>query len=415
MVKRSPLAWALIALWCIFRAAAPNPASGADLSELLPELSPGDVLLVADSDGDILYGHNANRMYTPASTLKILTALAALHHFGASYRFKTEFYLDPEQNLKIKGYGDPLLTSEAWEQIALELAPALEQFGNLLVDDSYFSSHIVIPGRGNSTNPYDAPVGALCANFNTVFYRYDKKGRIVSAEPQTPITPLAREKIPALEIEKGRYTFLRDRNEIGRYAGELLVHFLNRRGVSHSGNIRPGRIGTTDRLLYTYRSGFSMETVVAKMLTYSNNFMANQILVSMGAHIYGPPGTLEKGISVLDRYCREELRLQHVQLAEGSGISRRNQLSAMDMLGILRSFAKYRHLLTGEGGIRYKSGTLAGIRTRAGYIEVPDQGPYYFVIFLKDSEIDIEDIMKAVAGHIHRAGSGSAEKKHGDV
>ena len=41
-----------------------------------------DALLVADPDGRILYEKNQTKKLIPASTIKILTALAALNHFG---------------------------------------------------------------------------------------------------------------------------------------------------------------------------------------------------------------------------------------------------------------------------------------------------------------------------------------------
>jgi D-alanyl-D-alanine carboxypeptidase/D-alanyl-D-alanine-endopeptidase (penicillin-binding protein 4) len=305
--------------------------------------------------------------------------------------------VDAEQDLKVKGYGDPLLISEVWREMALDLASRLDSFRNLLVDNTYFSSSIRIPGRGRSTNPYDAPVGALSANFNTVFYHRDEKGKIVSAEPQTPITPLARRKILDLEQETGRYTFLREDEEIARYGGELLAHFLKEQGVAQSGGVYAGPVGDNDRLIHTYRSRFALETAVEKMLEYSNNFMANQLLVAVGAHIHGAPGTREKGIWVLETFCEERLGIKGIRLVEGSGISRENQLTAVDMLRILKAFTGYRHLLTKQGNIRYKSGTLRGIRTRAGYIEPPGKGPHPFVLFLKDSEMDIERVMEAVA------------------
>ncbi|MBW2203556.1 MAG: D-alanyl-D-alanine carboxypeptidase [Deltaproteobacteria bacterium] len=46
-----------------------------------------DAVLVADPDGRILYEKNQAKRLVPASTIKILTALAALNHFGPTYRF----------------------------------------------------------------------------------------------------------------------------------------------------------------------------------------------------------------------------------------------------------------------------------------------------------------------------------------
>ena len=71
-----------------------------------------DAVLVSDSHGRTLFSKNADHRLVPASTLKILTALAALHYLGPDHRFITEFYMDHNNNLFVKGYGDPLLISE---------------------------------------------------------------------------------------------------------------------------------------------------------------------------------------------------------------------------------------------------------------------------------------------------------------
>ncbi len=360
-----------------------------------------DALLVADPDGRILYKKNETKRRIPASTIKVLTALTALSHFGPSYRFRTEFYTDTFQNLKVKGYGDPLLTSEILQELADYLSTKILRFQDLVLDNTYFSSHIRIPGCGNSTNPYDAPVGALCANFNTVVFRRDGKGRIISLERQTPMIPFARDRIQSLGLKGGRHTFLHDPRDAARYAGELLFHFLRKRGVKSQGNIRFGPVGPDDTLIYTYESIFTLETVVQKMLKSSSNFMANQILIALGASVCGPPGTLAKGVRAVTDYAKNELLLQNIKIVEGSGISRQNRISALEMLTILKEFRPYRHLLKRKDNVLYKTGSLKGIRTEVGYIEGDRQELYYFVIFFNrrnsDMNAAINCVRKAIA------------------
>ncbi|MBW1743754.1 MAG: D-alanyl-D-alanine carboxypeptidase, partial [Deltaproteobacteria bacterium] len=357
-------------------------------------------LLVAGPDGRIIYSKNAAKKCVPASTLKILTGLAAIDHLGKSYRFRTEFYMDCDQNLKVKGYGDPLLISEVWQEIANALAPKLHGLNDLVLDDTYFADDI-IPGVGSSTNPYDAPNGALCANFNTVFFKRDGTGRIVSAEPQTPLTPLGRQKIRQLGLDTGRYTFSHHKHEAALYAGEILTHFLKENGKVHQGDMRAGVVNPGDTLIYVYHSVFTLDEAVEKMLEFSNNFMANQILLALGAQVGGPPGTLAKGVDVISNYCREVLGLSNVQIIEGSGISRENRLSPLDMLAVLKRFEPYRALLVREGPLFYKTGSLRGIRTRAGYIEDNSGSPYYFAIFLNSSHADIDSIVNCVKKSLH--------------
>lgn len=380
-----------LALW-ILRPAAIDARQGLSC---LNRISSNDSIIVAATDGRVLFSKNKARKFVPASTLKLLTSLAAIHHLGLPYRFLTEFYMDSEQNLKIKAYGDPLLISEVWQEIAGILINRIRNVNNLIIDTTYFSHPIVIPGRNRSTNPYDAPVGALCANFNTVFFDRDKQGKIVSAETQTPLISYARKKIRSQGLKKGRYTFSHDPKDAARYAGELFLHFLRQKGIQANGKIRLDAVGPGDKLILSYRSMFTLEHVLKKMLEFSSNFMANQITIALGARVYGPPGTLSKGVRVVNDYAKKELNLRDITVVEGSGISRKNRLSALDMLTVLKQFRPYRHILMKKDNIIFKTGSLKGIRTQAGYIEGAE-GPYFFVIFLNREDLKIESLVDCI-------------------
>ncbi|MBW2018831.1 MAG: D-alanyl-D-alanine carboxypeptidase [Deltaproteobacteria bacterium] len=395
-LKRIPASWYPAILVCAVWLLQPAASLALEASSLLSRISAQDALLVASPDGHIIYKKNETRKCIPASTLKILTALAAIHHLGTSYRFQTEFYQDPEQSLKVKGYGDPLLISEVWQKIAQALAARIQGFKDLILDDTYFVHDIRIPGVGDSTNPYDAPNGALCANFNTFFFKRDDTGRMISAEPQTPLTPFALERLRLLGSNDGRYTICHNGHDAARYAGELLAYFLKEKGKAGQGEVRVGMVDPGDRLVYTYHSIFTLGQALKKMFEFSSNFMANQILIALGAYVHGPPGTLAKGVRVLNDYAREVLHLNDIEIADGSGISRKNRLSALDMFAILKRFEPHRALLVREGQVFYKSGTLRGVKTRAGYIEGRSGNPYYFIIFLNSSHADIDSILDCV-------------------
>jgi D-alanyl-D-alanine carboxypeptidase/D-alanyl-D-alanine-endopeptidase (penicillin-binding protein 4) len=66
------------------------------------------------------------------------------------------------------------------------------------------------------------------------------------------------------------------------------------------------------------------------------------------------------------------------------------------MLTVLRRFEPHRALLVREGEVLYKSGTLGGVKTRAGYIEGRSGNLHYFVIFLNGSHADIDSILDCV-------------------
>ncbi len=362
-----------------------------------------DSFLVATSSGKILFEKNAGKQRVPASTLKVLTALAVLDHFGPSYRFQTEFYMDPHQNLKIKGYGDPLLISEVLHQIADIVSKRTASFRNIILDDTYFSSRISVPGCENTTNPYDAPIGALCANFNTVAFKF-RKNKPCSTESQTPMVPFMAHQIRTLDLQSGRRTFTHNSKKAALYVGELLRHLLKKRGVKTRGTIRFGAVLPTDTLIFTYKSIFSLETVVQKMLHSSSNFMANQIFVALGASVYGPPGTLAKGIRATQAYIKKELGPKYnIKLVEGSGLSRQNHLSAYDMLAILEKFKPYRNLLKRQDQVLYKTGSLKGISARAGYIEGKSFDSYYFAVFFNRTGSNIAAMVNCIKKAIGKA------------
>ena len=401
-VKVAPALW-LTAVFLVSGVLAPALARAGQSFPCLKGGASSDALLVADKVGRILHRRNEANKYVPASTLKILTALAAFHYLGPSYCFSTEFYVDSDGNLKVKGYGDPLLISEALKDISKTLAKKIPVFQDLVLDDTYFSLNITIPGRSHSTNPYDAPTGALCANFNTIFFRRDKGGKIVSAEPQTPMIPYARGKARSLGLRRGRYTFTHDRREASRYTGELLLHFLKEQGVRSHGELRLSAVTPGDRLIHTYRSMFTLEEAIKKMMGSSNNFMANQIFIALGARAYGPPGTLAKGVKAVSYYAAKELGLEGAKIVEGSGISRKNRLSPLHMMTVLKHFRPYRRLLRKNGKVLYKTGSLRGIRALAGYVEGPaEEGPDRFVIFLKRANIRFSSLIRCVGRSVYK-------------
>ncbi|MCP4722344.1 MAG: D-alanyl-D-alanine carboxypeptidase, partial [Desulfobacteraceae bacterium] len=165
-------------------------------------------VILADNQGKILYSRNKDRQFTPASILKILTSLAAADYFGMDHRFKTLYAYDKiTKNLHIKGFGDPLFISEVLQDLCRQISEKTNArtINKIILDQSFFHPDINIPGTGNSLNPYDATSGALCANFNTLSFKWSpiQKGYI-SAEPQTPLLPDFLEEIKASGQKQGR-------------------------------------------------------------------------------------------------------------------------------------------------------------------------------------------------------------------
>lgn len=358
-----------------------------------------DAVLLSDPNGRVLFSHNADRPLIPASALKVLTALTALHYLGPEFRFVTEFYTDRDSNLKVKGLGDPMLVSESVRDMAralsLRVGPDGKSFKDLILDHSYFDAPVTIPGVNASFEPYDAPNGALCVNFNTVFFMRNAEGHYVSAEPQTPLLPTVINRIRASGLSSGRIVLSAARNEHTFYAGQLMLYFLKQQGFEPGGKVRIGKVDSSrDTLLFRYPSGFSLEQVIENLLEYSNNFTANQLFIAAGARACGPPGTLDKGVRAATAYAKNVLKLPDVEIVEGSGISRENRITARGLVRVLDAFAPYHRLMQRDGRQYYKTGTLYGINTRAGYLEDEKGGLYRFAVLVNTPKRSIDRIMQ---------------------
>ena len=383
-------------VWAITVIVSLAGGAHAGISNLESMIDDRDALVVMNDKGNIILSKNASNRLIPASTLKILTALSAFHYLGDNYRFKTEFFIDNNSNLVVKGYGDPLFISEVISSCCEKIKPIISQNSNtlndIIIDHSYFES-IDIPGVSGSSEPYDAPVGALCANFNTVAFSHDSRGRIVSDEKQTPLLPFLITRINQSGLHTGR--IILNTNERDLYVGYLLKYFLEKQGIIVKGKIRVDRtLRKEDRKIYVFESPFDIQDVVKKLLDFSNNFIANQLLVSIGAKIYGEPGNLEKGIRAVKQYSDTRLGLKDYTLAEGSGLSRKNRISAYDMAKLVRMFVDHRSLMRTRNNVNFKTGTLTGISTRVGYLTTPSGRMYSFVIFCNTPGKSAENIQR---------------------
>ena len=367
---------------------AANPSQSKLDIQLKSLVRHGSVLIANEQKVLYRYPPNKNPLLIPASVLKYATALSALHYFGSEYSFNTEFYIDQNHSLVIKGKGDPFLVSEEWQRIAqqISLLPDVpEKMQGLFFDTSLFSEKIKIPGISFSNNPFDAHNGALVVNFNTVFVKVDSKGHVTSAEKQTPLTPLARRL--AKKLSPGTHRISIQPNLSFTYSGELIKSFFRKEGFSFEiKNVALRSVRNRDHLFYTHSNILTLKEVIAGMLRFSNNFTANQLLLTVGLQRYGPPATLEKGTRALTEYLRQEVKLpkEQFKLVEGSGISRKNRLTPEAIWQLLKAFAPYQDLLHEDNGVLLKTGTLRGVYTMAGYL--PGTQPLYFAILLNQSQ-----------------------------
>lgn len=359
----------------------PFPAA-AGVKETVAQLAPQALVLVVDAKGNELVAQNADEAFVPASVAKIVTTWLAMQTLGGNYRFQTRFYLDDKRTLYVRGGGDPFLVSEELASLAGKLVAIIgkKPITGIVLDPSYFPPDLRVAGIEDTNESYNALNSALAVNFNTVSaVRNGDKVRI--GEKQTPLTPLAisqfRERGPE---GRGRISLSQDPAVSLQYAGELISAFIEKAGGSVKGPITTGAVPAGLKPVYVHNQSRPLSKILIELLRASNNYIANQVFLEIGAQKYGAPVSLEKSLKVLNDTLAANGLAADIKLEEGSGISRNNRFTARGLAKLLERFSSYADLLRGHDGGMNKSGSLEGVRTLAGYADTKGHGRVRFVI-----------------------------------
>jgi serine-type D-Ala-D-Ala carboxypeptidase/endopeptidase (penicillin-binding protein 4) len=360
----------------------------AGVKEDVAALAPKGLVLVVDAKGNALVSQNTDKPFVPASVTKIVTAWLAMAVLGGDYRFVTRFYLDDKRVLYVRGGGDPFLISEELAPLATRLVATVgkEPITGIVLDASYYPSNLRIPGIEDTDESYNALNSALAVNFNTI--NAVRSGNTVrSGEKQTPITPLA---ISQFRLRgpngKGRISLSQDPTVSLQYAGELIAAFIEQAGGSVKGKISTGTVPAGREPVYVHRQSRALSQILIALLRASNNYIANQVFLEIGAHRLGGPVSLEKSLKVANEMLAAHGLATAIHLEEGSGISRNNHFTARGLAKVLELFAPHADLLRGHDGGMNKTGTMEGVRTLAGYADTSSHGRVRFVISLTSND-----------------------------
>jgi len=376
--------WSRLLLLALLLPPAPVLAGA---KENIAALASSGLVLVVDADGKELVAQNADQPFVPASVTKIVTAWLALEVLGSDYRFQTRFYLDNNRVLYVRGGGDPFLISEELALLAPQLVAAVgkQPLAGIVLDASYYPADLRIPGIEASKESYDALNSALAVNFNTI-YAERSANSVVSAEKQTPITPLAIKQFRARGPKgRGRISLSQDPAVSLQYAGELIAAFIAQSGGSVKGPISTGPVRQGLEPVYVHRQSRTLSEILVELLRASNNYIANQVFLEIGGHRLGGPVSLEKSLQVAHEILAAHGLADAIHLEEGSGISRGNRFTARGLAKVLALFAPHADLLHGHDGGTNKTGSLEGVRTLAGYTGTSTHGQVRFVISLRSN------------------------------
>jgi serine-type D-Ala-D-Ala carboxypeptidase/endopeptidase (penicillin-binding protein 4) len=392
------------------------------------------VQVVNQKSGAEVFAYNEDAEMTPASTMKVVTAAAALKNLGPSYRFRTEVLtsggLDGlgavKGNLYVRGGGDPTLVVEKLWKLTydLKLHGVNSVEGDVIFDESFFDTEYALPGWNKKEDIEKGPsyfpsISALSLNFNTVALLVGPGSEIGAPARVQLETPAG----PYVSIDNQVKTGSRRWLEISRSVGEkdvkftvkgsipssskvrryyrtipdptahfmaAWVEFMKLQGIELKGKVRRGNTPESADSLVTLSSP-PLAAILMDMNKYSNNFMAETVLRTLGAELVGTPGSTASGLQVVKTYLEGlGLSSSEFRLVNGSGLTREAHLRPKHVNAVLLDMARDPHsggefitslaiagqdgtlakrLVDSPGRLRGKTGTIDGVHCLAGYAE----------------------------------------------
>lgn len=389
------------------------------------------IYVQAVGDKTPILSHNAEQAMNPASVMKVVTTNAALELLTPAYRWKTEVYRDGklanwllQGNLIIKGYGDPSFKAQDFWRLLISLRQAgvKKINGDLIIDKSYFAastnnvsfdnekwraynaqpSAFLVNGRNTSfkftagddevnvTQEFDLPevvivnkmkrVQGACGDWRSrmVYDVQPGDDKVVVKFSGSYATECGERFLELSLFEDEKYAFFTFRKLWHELGGEF-------NGVLKLQETPAGAVKVLEQL------SEPLGSIVRDINKWSNNVMAKQLLLTMGAEKAGAPATEVKGIAAIQSWLAANgLKFNELVIENGSGLSRTERISA-EHLGLLlvRAYTSSvmpemmasLPILSLDGTIRQrlkdslsngrahlKTGSLNGVSAIAGYV-----------------------------------------------
>lgn len=394
---------------------------------------------------------HAEREMIPASNMKIVTAAAALHTLGKDFTFTTRLKLlsnkeapaaDGLPALVVQGDGDPAFGSPnvlndagysveqmlGWWLDAIEKT-GLDHFGQIIIDDRIFEH-----GEDQRVHPtwpknqlhhwYCAQVMGVNFNDNCFSVRVmpTRSGLDASVEV-FPFGPFVQTEMRLTTGRTDQWDII-TRHDANRLAfrgtvrnpqtkyvamhdpaivfGEVLKTELAKRNITVGEVVRPAGDQRLPDGQELHKINTTLQAVLNRVNQDSMNAYAEAILKRSGHAITGAPGTFENGAAAVREYLGAKIKdptlASSIKIADGSGLSRDNRVSARALVEVLRVQAigtDFRPFIASMAtpdnrdsiekrfgddnallaDLYCKTGTINHVSALSGYLVYPDAGP----------------------------------------
>lgn len=365
------------------------------------------VMVKSLKTGEVIYRRNADKLFTPASNMKLFTSAAAFLSLGSNYKYQTSFMGNGEflrgtlkGDLIIQGSGDPTFSNrfyssskkifEDWAD-TLKAKGIYEITGDIYGDDSAFDN--IGFGKGwhldYESSWFASPSSALSFNDNIIEIRIEPSEinfpAKVSIDPDTRFVTILPKVLTADESAESNIKAARVRGtnlitvsgQIAKGTKTITEHvsisnpslyFLTvlREVLEKSGIVIRGKIVRLDEAdknidqnnlvpIFNHTS-VPLRLIIREMNKNSNNFYAEQILKTIGLE-ENDLGTVDNGVKTSKILFNDMgINSESMVLADGSGLSRLNLVTPRQIINLLTYMYKHEDFIK-----YYESLPIAGI------------------------------------------------------
>ncbi len=417
-IRRNCSLWLGVWLCTVFQA-----AWGLDFGRMRPEEV---AVYVADADsGAVLVAHRADASMNPASTMKLVTTFAALRALGPQYRWRTEWKSDApvsggvlQGDLYWLGSGNPVFDQPDIQdmQAQLRLAGIQHIGGRVVLDRNHWREQAKAEGfeadEGELfVTPPDPHMVAYKVLWATAGVGADGSPQFVTEPPLPGVLHDNQVRWRSGAVRCGRlanHVRIAYQNGVLQFAGHLPAACTGEkmhanimgapefarasfRGqwLASGGNDVGFAEGTTPagaRLLALHHAK-PLSAILADMNMFSNNLIARSVFMQIGRERNGGDSLHNAHVAVRRELVAAGLDDEALVLENGSGLSRRERLTARFLGQMLQrawhspwrddfvaglpaagdSGTLKTRLRQMGPGLRLKTGTLNNVRALAGY------------------------------------------------
>lgn len=404
------------------------------------------IVVIDLTSGETLYKRNANRLFIPASNMKLFSEAAALMALGPDYQFKNQISTSAgklengvlEGNVYLHLSGDPSFSRKDLRT----LLSALKEWninsiqGNFIVDSSLASVPAYPPGwlKSDLSYSYGAPIAPLMLDSNRLtitvnpgqkagdpaIVEVDDGGGTILLTNQATTKASPKGCGVGLKLDKENKLLVSGCVGLGQwaiqqriaiknpliYAQGMIKSELAKSNIQLNGEVTLGQAPSGTMLIATQYSR-PLTQLMADTLKPSDNLYADSLYLHAAAKIGGKPVAWNDAQPIVKGFLEKQtgIKLKDAIFTDGSGLSRYNLVSPEQTISLLKFLYQrfpmsYEYIsalpISGRDGtlqkrfkeanqqgfVRAKTGTMTGMNSLSGYLYTANGHTLAFAMYI---------------------------------